>query len=215
MRGLGRAASALIWLVAIANVANAASDWFTYSAIQAYRTRIDSAGAIITAERINLVASASLSLLLLAAGIVFILWTYNARVNAERLTYAAEHRRSRTWVWLSWFVPFVNFWFPKQVIDDIWRASDPRQQGVPLRQRMQHRLTTQWWTAFVLMWIFERAYLRTYRLGVPISDTFLSTAIFSSLAAAAGIVAAISAVQVVRRITEFQSTPHLVQSSSD
>lgn len=215
VRGLGLAASVLIGFVAMGNVANAASEWFSYSTVVAYRDGTASTIDLETADKINVLISTPVALLLLVAGVVFMTWTYNARINAERLTPAGEHRRSRVWVWLSWFVPVVNFWFPKQVIDDIWRASDPRQQGVPLRQRVQHRLTTQWWTAFVLMWILDRAYLRTYRNGQMTTDSFLNAAIFASLGAVAGVVAATLVVQVVQRISDFQSAPLPVQSSSD
>lgn len=209
VRGLGLAASVLVWLVAAGNVGEAAADWFNYTAIRGYRDGTASASDLDTADTVNVVVGVPAFLVTLAAGIVFIMWLYNARINAERLTPAAEHRRSRTWVWLGWFVPFVNFWFPKQVIDDVWRAS------VPLRQRVQHRLVTQWWTAFVLMWLLDRAYLHSYRNGVLTTDSFLSAAILSTLSAIAGVVAAALAVQVVKRISAFQSTPLPVQSSSD
>lgn len=213
VRGLGLAASVLIGFAAIGNVINAGSDWFAYTTVRDYR---DGAAADLgTADKVSVLMSSLSGLLMLVACIVFINWAYSARVNAERLTPANEHRRSRVWVWLGWFVPVVNLWFPKQVIDDIWRASDPQQQGVPLQQRVKHRLTTQWWTAFVLMWLLERAYLRTTRNGEVTTDSFFNVSVLSTLSAIAGIVAAVLAVQVVQRISDFQSTRLPVQSSSD
>lgn len=215
VRGSGLAASVLVGLVALGNVANAASDWFNYVAIRDYRDRVVPAADLRTADRISVLTGTSVALLTLLAGVVFIMWAYNARINAERLTPANEHRRSRVWVWLGWFVPIVNFWFPKQVIDDVWRASDPQQQGVPLQQRVKATLTTQWWTAFVVMWIFDRAYVRTYTAGEMTTDSYLNAAVLSSLSATAAVVAAICGVLVVQRISDFQSTPLPVQSSSD
>ncbi|GAB2829977.1 DUF4328 domain-containing protein [Lentzea nigeriaca] len=215
VHGLARAASILVGVVAVGNVANAASDWFTYATIRDYRDRVVPVADLRTADKISLLTGTSVTLLTLVAGIVFMMWTYNARINAERLTYANEHRQSRVWVWLGWLVPVVNLWFPKQIIDDIWRASDPRQQGVPLQQRVKARLTTQWWIAFVLMWLFDRAYVRTYINGEMTTDSFLNAAVFSTIAAVTGIVAAVCAVQVVQRISGFQHSPVPLQSSSD
>ncbi|MEU0885694.1 DUF4328 domain-containing protein [Lentzea sp. NPDC005914] len=215
VRSLGIAASVLAGLTALGNVGEAAADWFNYTAIRGYRDGTATASDLDTADKVNVVVGTPAFLLTLAAGVVFVVWLYNARVNAERLTPAAEHRRSRTWVWLGWFVPFVNLWYPKQVVDDVWRASDPQQQGVPLQQRVQHKLVTQWWIAFVLMWIMDRAYLHSYRNGMLTTDSFLTTAIFSTLSAIAGVVAAVLVVQVVKRISDFQSSPLPVQSSSD
>lgn len=215
VRGLGLAASVLVGLVAVGSIAAAAADWVTYTTVRDYRNGAASARELDTADKLSVVVNTPLALLLLVTGVVFIMWAYNARINAERLAPANEHRRSRVWVWLGWFVPVVNFWFPKQVIDDIWRASDPAQQNVPLQQRAKHRLTTLWWTAFVLMWLLDRAYLRSYRDGVMTTDSFRNMAILSLLSAIAGAVAAFFVVQVVRRISDFQSTPLAVQSSSD
>jgi hypothetical protein len=215
VRGLGIAASVLVGLVALGNVATAASDWVTYTTVRDYRNGVASARELDTAEKLSVLVSTPVALLMLVAGVVFILWAYNARINAERLTPATEHRRSRVWVWLGWFVPVVNFWFPKQVIDDIWRASDPRQQNVPLRQRTKDKLTTLWWTGFVLMWLLDRAYVRSYRDGAMATDSFRNVAVLSLLSAVAGAVAAYFVVQVVQRVSGFQSTPLPVQSSSD
>lgn len=215
VRGLGLAASVLVGLVAVGNVVTAAADWVKYTTVRDYRNGAASARELDTVDKLNVVVNTPVALLMLVTGVVFIIWAYTARINAERLTPANEHRRSRVWVWLGWFVPVVNFWFPKQVIDDIWRASDPAQQGVPLQQRAKHRLTTLWWTAFVLMWLLDRAYLRSFREGVMTTDSFRNVAILSLLSAIAGAVAAFFVVQVVQRISDFQRTPLPVQSSSD
>jgi hypothetical protein len=48
-------------------------------------------------------------------------------------------RRSIAWTWLGWWVPLVSLWFPKQVVDDVWRvvASQPGRSRV--------RATGGWW----------------------------------------------------------------------
>ena len=90
-----------------------------------------------------------------------------------------------------------------------------------MQQRAKNRLTTLWWTAFVLMWLLERAYLRSYSGDVMTTDSFRNVAILSLLSAIGGVLTelfdwrAFFVVQVVQRISDFQHTPLPVQSSSD
>lgn len=78
---------------------------------------------------------------------------------------------------------------------------------MPLQQRVPSRMTTRWWTAYVLMWLFDTAYLRFFQNGQLTTESFQLAAILSTLCALAGILAAVLAVQVVQRISDFQATP--------
>lgn len=49
-------------------------------------------------------------------------WLGQAWCHADRIA-PDQQRRSKVWVWLSWIVPVINLWFPKQVIDDVWRST--------------------------------------------------------------------------------------------
>ena len=48
-------------------------------------------------------------LALLAAGVVFIVWLWRVRWNAEMFC-RGEHRFTRGWVIGCWLVPVVNLW---------------------------------------------------------------------------------------------------------
>lgn len=207
VRGLGLAASVLVGLVALGNIAEAAVGWFTYSTVVDYRAGTAPRADLRAVDVANVLIDGPQTMLALVALVVFAMWLYNARINAERLTYAAEHQHTRVWVWLGWLVPVVNLWFPKQIVDDIWRASDPQQQGVPLQQRVPSRTTTRWWTAYVLMWLFDLAYLQFFENGQLTTESFQIAAILSTFCALAAVLAAVLAVQVVHRISEFQATP--------
>ena len=89
-------------------------------------------------------------LALLAAGVVFIVWLWRARGNAELFCYG-QHRRGRGWVIGGWFCPVVNFWFPKQIVDDVIAASDPRTPPLfpDLRRIPRHGLVLAWWLTWV------------------------------------------------------------------
>jgi hypothetical protein len=75
-------------------------------------------------------------------------WLGQARRNADRIA-PDQQRLSKVWVWLSWIVPIVNLWFPKQVVDDVWRST-VRDPGEPR--------TGWWWGTFIvaaaLAWLF-------------------------------------------------------------
>ena len=76
--------------------------------------------------------------------ILFAVWFYRARVNAERHGY--PQRRARGWAFWGWIVPFANLWFPFQIMGDIWRAA-----GLPAGQRGETAwLPALWWTCWLL-----------------------------------------------------------------
>lgn len=75
--------------------------------------------------------------------ILFVVWFYRARINAERHGY--QQRRARGWAFWGWIVPIVNLWFPFQIMGDIWRA------GLPAEQRRETAwLPALWWTCWLL-----------------------------------------------------------------
>jgi hypothetical protein len=75
------------------------------------------------------------------------LWLGRAPRNADRIA-PDQQSLSSVWVWLGRIVPIVNFWFPKQVIDDAWRST--------VRNPEEPR-TGSWWGALiaveVLIWL--------------------------------------------------------------
>jgi hypothetical protein len=66
-------------------------------------------------------------LLGLAAGIAYWMWSWRARVNAEVLAGPVSQELSRGWTFWGWICPLVNFWFPCQILIDVYRASATRQ----------------------------------------------------------------------------------------
>jgi uncharacterized protein DUF4328 len=61
---------------------------------------------------------------LIAVWIVTCAWLSRARANALILSPQGQ-RRSEGWVWFGWIVPITNLWFPKQILDDVTRATVP------------------------------------------------------------------------------------------
>jgi hypothetical protein len=85
----------------------------------------------------------------IAVWVVTALWLTKIRQNAVVLQPGGQ-RRSESWVWLAWIIPIVNWWFPKQLIDDSLRTTAWATGSKPLG-------TGLWWTAWLLMQVFAVA----------------------------------------------------------
>jgi hypothetical protein len=113
--------------------------------------------------------------------ILFVVWFYRARINAERHGY--PQRRARGWAFWGWIVPIVNLWFPFQIMGDIWRA------GLPAEQRRETAwLPALWWTCWLLsgLGIFGAGAMSVNSGSVPhiTADTNAASLCFLAVAGA-------------------------------
>jgi hypothetical protein len=83
---------------------------------------------------------------LLVTAAVFVVWLAAVRANAERLS-PVRHRRHRAWVVFGWCVPVVQFWFPRQIVDDVWVTSrhGGQARGDDLHRARRPFLVWLWW----------------------------------------------------------------------
>jgi hypothetical protein len=135
----------------------------------------------------------------LVAATAVIVWLWLARTNAEIIDTSpfvhdgAAQRYGRPWVIAGWFVPFANYFIPRQIVGDIWSASaSGRGMG----------LVNAWWTLWILFTLSNIGQLRQYETEV---DALFGEMRFSIVQGALGVVAAILAILVVRRISEYQA----------
>ncbi|WP_329618537.1 DUF4328 domain-containing protein [Streptomyces sp. S465] len=84
------------------------------------------------------------SLITLAIAVVWAIWFRRLRLNAEVFA-PGQHRFGSGWAAGSWFTPVVNLWFPKQIANDIWRASSP--QGP---HAVSRGLLNGWWVTWIV-----------------------------------------------------------------
>jgi hypothetical protein len=143
--------------------------------------------------------------------VLFLVYLYYARVNAEALTPFAKHRHGRMMVVFAWFIPVVQFWWPKQILDDVWRASGPDtpRDITDLSALPRPGLVRAWWFGFATFWgvlwaLFamsaaEPGLAKSSHPWTPFLDAvfLLDIFIISSLSA-------IPAILLVRRITLMQ-----------
>ena len=138
----------------------------------------------------------------LGTGIAFAVWTYRVYSNLRPL--GAERPRFGTgWAIGGWLVPVLNYWRPKQIVNDAWRAADP---AIPLyRNQAWHgrsvAATLDWWWA---LWVGSSVGVLTTLL-LPISAGTAATAV---LVDAVRIAAAVLAAGVVSRLSRRQTVRH-------
>lgn len=140
---------------------------------------------------------------LLVVGISMIVWTRRVYRNLEPLG-ARSLRFGEGWAIGGWFVPFLNLVRPKQIVDDVWRASDPaRSEREPQawRDRQVSPLLHWWWGAWIasnLIGFVAQAQ------DEATADAARSQAIWLMVSDGAGVVASLLALAVVLRLTDRQ-----------
>jgi hypothetical protein len=146
----------------------------------------------------------------LLAMVAFMVWLYRVRANAEILA-PEEHRRAKIWLVAGWIVPIVSWWFPKQIVDDIWTASHRRGPEPSSRAG----LVTGWWAAWLvgswLSYVAGRLFLRAEELEAMANADRFDVVCIAVMLVAAGLAAKviyrISNAQEERRLEPVQQQP--------
>lgn len=201
-QAMGLAASILIGVVTVLSWATAWSDWHSYRVFKLFRDdqdKLDQADLI--SGSLGIVAA----LALFAAAAVFIVWLWRVRWNAEMFC-RGEHRFTRGWVLGSWICPVVNLWYPKQVVDDIVAASDPRTptQIETLREVPGTRLVWAWWLTWVVGLVLDNVAQRSVLDGAAELGDLQQNALMATVSAVSTTAAAVLAVMLVKRLNELQ-----------
>lgn len=143
---------------------------------------------------------------LIVTAIGYVAWMYRLHRNVRPLG-SSPPRHSAGWVIGGWLIPFLNLVRPKQIIDDLWRASDP---DLPLeagdgwlRQRRPVLLHV-WWG----LWIIGG-------LGGQYLAANRDTADLESLRAVAGIDVAVDLIFAAAAIAAFLVVALLTQRQED
>ena len=86
--------------------------------------------------------------LFFACAVTFIRWLYRAYGNMDPIS--PPHRRFETgWAIGAWFVPFLNLWRPKQIVNDVWNSGLPASRRPPLWLHL-------WWAGWLISNVLGR-----------------------------------------------------------
>jgi hypothetical protein len=153
-------------------------------------------------DRAHTIAVTEIALYVVTA-ILFIAWFHQAYKNVARLGVAGM-RWSSGWAIGSWFVPILNLIRPKQIMNDIWRGSDPDLRiGSTLSLYDPPLLYQVWWGMWIAGWVVDRLAFTNYDNAETLSQ--LSTAtVWLAVSDALDLIGAALAIAVVYSLTSRQ-----------
>ncbi|TDC29596.1 DUF4328 domain-containing protein [Kribbella albertanoniae] len=205
---VGKIAIGLLGASTVTHLLSTWSDWNTYSVVHRYlggMPNVDDAD-LNRADAIAKFTAIPNVIISVAAAVVFVIWLWRARVNSE-VFCQADHRRSHGWVLASWFVPGPNLWYPKQIVDDVWLASDSKTPvyADDLRRFRTPTLTSVWWVAWIGALTFD-VVVRRFLMWMEASVGSLRGIAFAGTASLVLTgVSAVAATLVIRKITAMQT----------
>jgi len=152
-------------------------------------------------RRQQLIGATQIGLLVLGA-LFFLRWFHRAYKNLGTLG-AGALRYSTGWAIGSWFIPILNLFRPKQIANDIWRASEPgAQESGWWSQARVPALVHLWWGLFLISGFLGRAALSASgnpeTIGAAQTATGLTIAT-DLTSVAAGVLAILYIVRVTER----------------
>jgi hypothetical protein len=132
---------------------------------------------------------------LIAGAIVFIRWLHAAYRNVD-VVDRPQRRYGHGWAIGSWFVPILNLWRPKQIINDVWRAG-----GRDESDARPGLLLLSWWLLFVISnWVANIAIRSSF--GEATTEEVRNGSIAYAVSDGIDIFGAILAILVVRAATD-------------
>ncbi|WP_238174410.1 DUF4328 domain-containing protein [Kribbella kalugense] len=206
---VGKIAIGLLGASTVTHLLSTWSDWNTYSVVHRYlggMPNVDDAD-LNRADAIAKVTAIPNVIISVAAAVVFVIWLWRARVNSE-VFCQADHRRSHGWVLASWFCPGPNLWYPKQIVDDVWLASDPKTPVYTddLRRFRTPPLTSVWWVAWIGALAFDVVVRRFLMWMEATVGSLRGIALAGTASLVLTAVSAVAATMVIRKITHMQTT---------
>lgn len=126
---LGALTTALTWLLATVALASAVLtvfrfvEWSLLDDLSNDPFSVSFSDLEASDDRINAL-SVMRALVVLATGVVFIIWLHRATSNLRAFGHR-DLRWTPGWAIGAWFIPFANLVIPKLVVDDAWRGAAP------------------------------------------------------------------------------------------
>ncbi|GAB2681094.1 DUF4328 domain-containing protein [Kribbella swartbergensis] len=205
---VGKIAIGLLGASTLTHLLSTWSDWNTYSVVNRYlggMPNVDDAD-LNRADAIAKVTAVPNVIISVAAAVVFVIWLWRARVNSE-VFCQADHRRSHGWVLASWFCPGPNLWYPKQIVDDVWLASDPKTPvyADDLRRFRTPALTSVWWVTWVGALAFDVVVRRFLMWMEATVGSLRGIALAGTASLVLTAVSAVAATLVIRKINAMQT----------
>ena len=196
LRGRAQAVTVVFVIMAVVCGVAVVSDWLEWQLMDRIIAgeEVTDAEATANDNRQGAIGLVQLALTI-AAAVVFIRWLHAAYRNLE-VVAPAEKRYSPGWAIGSWFVPIMNLFRPKQMVNDVWRAgggdSDDAKPGL---------LLLGWWLLWLTSSFMVNVAGRSY-MNADTPEELRTGTILYFFGDAMQAISAVLAILVVRRGTE-------------
>ncbi len=135
--------------------------------------------------------------------VLWVIWFRRTYVNAQALA-PGRQRFSSGLAAGAWFIPVVQFWFPKQMANDVWTASaPPTPAGYPPQPGTGRGLLNTWWVLFLAMLVTSTISFFVFAEAETYGEHQTSVA-WSILTDVVSIPCAVFAIGVVVRLSALQ-----------
>jgi hypothetical protein len=106
--------------------------------------------AVVRSDERLAAGGAALLAVFIVATFLWIVWFHRAYRNVESLDRIGL-RFGTGWAIGAWFVPILNLFRPKQIANDIWRATDPDPpEGLAWTSRPVAPIVHWWWATWLV-----------------------------------------------------------------
>ncbi|CDR08114.1 protein kinase domain-containing protein [Streptomyces iranensis] len=129
--------------------------------------------------------------------VVWLVWFRTAYINSTVL-HPGRQRFGSGYAVGAWFIPIAQLWLPKQIANDVWDSSTPPGPG-----RRGRAVLHWWWMFFIVMFLMVPAD-GIVEIATGSDRDPRPSAIVNIIDDSIGILTALLAIAVVRRITKMQ-----------
>jgi tetratricopeptide (TPR) repeat protein len=153
--------------------------------------------------------------LAIASTVVFFMWIYRANKNLRSLR-AAGLRFTPGWAVGWFFIPFMNFFRPYQVVSEIWRASNPEvdmADGTSWKAVGTSPFVGFWWALWLTSNFIANIALRLGFSGTTLYD-LLNATYASMVSDGISVASLLVTIFMVRGIGQFQEAKNKLVSST-
>lgn len=151
--GFSGTVAGLWWIAATVYGVSAVIFAMTWSDWSAYMNGDGRFASLWSSDTNALDSAAWANLCMWVAGILFIIWLFNAYLSAKSRG-ANQRRWGPGWAIGGWFIPLANLVIPKMVVNEVDRMSSPQAGTPPINERWKHvrrmRSSDAWWFLLLL-----------------------------------------------------------------
>lgn len=137
----------------------------------------------------------------ITTAIAFCMWTHRANRNARALG-AAQMKFTPGWAVGWYFIPIANLWKPRQVMREIWHASENPSAALDDKTPT---LVSNWWTLWLVTNLLGQMAFR-YGLRAETVRDVMASEVFSLVSDFVQIGLCIVAVKMIKTIYEMQKS---------